>query len=61
MGLIFRRGISVTDLMAGDAGGFSLQPTATLLIWQAQRQGEVNAELDPDTLGQPWMRSICSN
>ena len=50
VGLIFRRGISVTDLMAGDAGGFSLQPTATLLIRQAQRQGEVNAELAPDTL-----------
>ncbi len=48
--LIFRKGISVSDLMAGDAGGFSLQPTVALLIRQAQRQGEVNPHLDPDTL-----------
>jgi hypothetical protein len=36
--------------MAGDAGGFSLQPTAALLIRQAQRQGEVNPNLDSNTL-----------
>ncbi len=47
---IFRSGISVPDLMAGDAGGFSLQPTATLLIRQAQRAGEVNSQLDPEML-----------
>ncbi len=48
--LIFRRGVSVADLMAGDAGGFSLRPTAALLIRQAQRQGEINPGLDPDIL-----------
>lgn len=48
--LIFRRGVTVADLMAGDAGGFSLQPTVALLIRQAQRQGEINPNLDPDTL-----------
>ncbi len=48
--LIFRRGVTVADLMAGDAGGFSVQPTVSLLIRQAQRQGEINPHLDPDTL-----------
>lgn len=48
--LIFRRGVTVADLMAGDAGGFSLQPTVALMIRQAQRQGEVNPNLDPDIL-----------
>ena len=48
--LIFRKGISVGDLLAGDAGGFSIQPTASLLLRQAQRAGEVNPELDPDML-----------
>ncbi|HEX9115737.1 MAG TPA: TetR/AcrR family transcriptional regulator [Anaerolineae bacterium] len=48
--LVFRSGITVTDLLAGDAGGFSLQPTASLLIRQAQRAGQVNPALDPDTL-----------
>lgn len=48
--LIFRRGVTVSDLMAGDAGGFSLQPTVALMIRQAQRQGEINPNLDPDTL-----------
>ncbi len=47
---VFRSGISVPELLAGDAGGFSLQPTAALLIRQAQRVGEVNPELDPDIL-----------
>jgi AcrR family transcriptional regulator len=48
--LVFRKGISVADLLAGDAGGFSVQPMASLLIRQAQRAGEVNPELDPDML-----------
>jgi AcrR family transcriptional regulator len=48
--LIFREGVTVSELMAGDAGGFSLQPMATLLIRQAQRQNEINPGLDPDTL-----------
>ena len=48
--LIFRSGISVPDLLAGDAGGFSVQPMASLLIRQAQRSGEINSELDPDML-----------
>ncbi len=48
--MIFRKGISVGDLLAGDAGGFSIQPTAALLLRQAQRAGEVNPELDPDML-----------
>ncbi len=48
--LIVHRGISVSELMTGDAGGFSIQPTASLLIRQAQRHGEVSADLDPDVL-----------
>jgi len=48
--LIFRKGVTVADLMAGDAGGFSLQPTVSLLIRQAQRQQEINPNLDSDTL-----------
>jgi AcrR family transcriptional regulator len=48
--LVFRKGISVADLLAGDAGGFSVQPMASLLLRQAQRAGEVNPELDPDML-----------
>jgi AcrR family transcriptional regulator len=48
--LIFRSGISVPELLAGDAGGFSLQPTASLLIRQAQRAGEINSGFDPDML-----------
>ena len=48
--LIFREGVTVTELMAGDAGGFSLQPMAALLIRQAQRQNEINPGLDPDIL-----------
>ena len=50
VGLIFRRGISVPELLAGNAGGFSLQPTTSLLIRQAQRAGELNRDLDPDML-----------
>jgi AcrR family transcriptional regulator len=48
--LIFRSGISVPELLAGDAGGFSVRPTASLLIRQAQRSGEINPHLDPDML-----------
>ena len=48
--LIFAKGISVPELTCGDAGGFSVQPTAALLIRRAQRLGEVNPELDPDFL-----------
>ena len=46
--LIFRKGVTAPDLLAGDAGGFSLQPVASLLIRQAQYNGEVNRNLDPD-------------
>jgi AcrR family transcriptional regulator len=48
--LIFRKGVTAPDLLAGDAGGFSLQPVASLLIRQAQHNGEVNRDLDPDGL-----------
>jgi AcrR family transcriptional regulator len=48
--LIFSKGISVPELLAGDAGGFSVQPMASLMIRRAQRSGEINPELDPDML-----------
>jgi AcrR family transcriptional regulator len=48
--LIFRSGVTVPELMAGDAGGFTIQPAASLLIRQAQRSGEVNPDFDPDIL-----------
>lgn len=48
--LIFRKGVSAPELLAGDAGGFSLQPIASLMIRQAQYHGEVNPHLDPDGL-----------
>lgn len=48
--LIFRKGVTAPDLLAGDAGGFSLQPVASLLIRQAQYHQEVNRDLDPDGL-----------
>ncbi len=48
--LLFRRGITVPELMAGKAGGLSVQTTIALLIRQAQRMGEVNRDLDPDKL-----------
>ncbi len=48
--LIFRSGISAAELLAGGAGGFSIQPIASLLIRRAQRQGEVNGDIDPDAL-----------
>ena len=48
--LVFSKGISVPELLAGDAGGFSLQPMASLLIRRAQRTGEINPDVDPDML-----------
>lgn len=48
--LIFAEAINVSDLLCGDAGGFSIRPTASLLIRRAQYQHEVNPALDPDTL-----------
>ena len=45
--LIFRKGVTAPDLLAGDAGGFSLQPVASLLIRQAQYNGEVNPRPRP--------------
>ena len=48
--LIFREGVTAPQLLAGDAGGFSVQPTIQLLIRQAQRRGEINAMMDPDAL-----------
>ena len=48
--LIFARGMAVPDLLCGDAGGFSVQPTTSLLIRRAQHLGEINRGLDPDTL-----------
>jgi AcrR family transcriptional regulator len=48
--LIFARGMTVPDMMRGDAGGFSVQPTTSLLIRRAQHLGEINRGLDPDTL-----------
>jgi AcrR family transcriptional regulator len=48
--LLFSQGVTVAELLAGDAGGFSLRSLSALLIDQAQRAGEVNPELDPDML-----------
>ena len=48
--LVFRSGMSVPELMVGDAGGFSLRSTASLLLRQAQRAGEINPVLNPDML-----------
>jgi AcrR family transcriptional regulator len=48
--LIFARGIGVLELMCGDAAGFSVQPTASLLIRRAQNLGEINPALDPDVM-----------
>ncbi len=48
--LIFAKGMAVPDLMCGDAGGFSVQPTTSLLIRRAQHLHEINRDLDPDTL-----------
>ena len=49
--LIFARGMTVPDMMCGDAGGFSVQPTTSLLIRRAQHLGEINRDLDPDDPG----------
>lgn len=48
--LIFGRGITVPDLLCGDAGGFSIRPTAALLLRRGQTLHEVAAWLDPDVL-----------
>ncbi len=48
--LIFASGVGVLELMCGDAAGFSVQPTASLLIRRAQNLGEINPVLDPDVL-----------
>jgi AcrR family transcriptional regulator len=48
--LIFAKGMAVPDLLCGDAGGFSVQPATSLLIRRAQHMGEINRDLDPDTL-----------
>ena len=48
--LIFNKGMAVPDLLCGDAGGFSVQPTSALLIRRAQHMGEINRNLDPDAL-----------
>jgi AcrR family transcriptional regulator len=48
--LIFAKGMAVPDLLCGDAGGFSVQPTTGLLIRRAQHLGEINRDLDPDIL-----------
>lgn len=48
--LIFARGITVPDLLCGDAGGFSIRPTAALLLRRGQNMNEVAAWLDPDVL-----------
>lgn len=48
--LIFTRGITVPDLLCGEAGGFSIRPTAALLLRHAQNMHEVAGWLDPDVL-----------
>lgn len=48
--LIFGRGIAVPELLCGDAGGFSIRPTAALLLRRGQNTREVAAWLDPNAL-----------
>ena len=48
--LIFEQGVTVTELVCGDAGGFSVQPTTSLLMRRAQMMREINRNLDPDEL-----------
>lgn len=48
--LIFAKGITVPELLNGQAGGFSIQPTASLLIRRAQHLHEINPLLDSDVL-----------
>lgn len=50
MCLIFARGITVPDLLCGDAGGFSIRPTAALLLRRGQNMKEVADWLDPDVM-----------
>ncbi len=48
--LIFEKGITVPELMTGNAGGFSIKPAASLMIRRAQKLREINPLLDPDVL-----------
>lgn len=48
--LIFVRGIAIPDLLCGDAGGFSIRPTAALLLRRGQNMNEVATWLDPDVM-----------
>jgi AcrR family transcriptional regulator len=48
--LIFAKGMAVPDLMCGDAGGFSVRPTTSLLIRRGQHLREINRDLDPEAL-----------
>lgn len=50
VGLIFRKGLTVPELLTGDAGGFSIRPTVSLLIRRAQNMAEIDPRLDPDIL-----------
>jgi TetR/AcrR family transcriptional regulator, cholesterol catabolism regulator len=50
VGLIFAKGVTAPELLGGNAGGFSIQPTAALLIRRAQSLREINPVLDPDVL-----------
>ena len=48
--LIFARGIAVSELLCGDAGGFSIRPTAALLLRRGQTMNEVAPWLETDVL-----------
>ncbi len=48
--LIFDKGITVPELMTGNAGGFSIKPAASLMMRRAQKLREINPLLDPDVL-----------
>jgi len=50
VGLIFSKGLTVPELLTGDAGGFSIRPTVSLLIRRAQHMAEIDPRLDPDVL-----------
>lgn len=48
--LIFDKGVTVPELLIGNAGGFSIRPAASLMIRRAQKLREINPLLDPDVL-----------
>lgn len=48
--LIFAKGITVPELLNGNAGGFSIRPAASLMIRRAQSLREINPFLEPDVL-----------